>query len=252
MQIYYIIIFFIFGIVFGSFFNVVGYRVPKDMSIAYPSSHCPNCKHKLNALDLIPIFSYIFSGGKCRYCKKKIPIFYLVIELLTGLLFVLTYLVFGLSINTIIILLFVSMSIILILSDILYMIIPDSILIVFGVLILIIKIIMGTNISFMILDILIPFMFMYLLKLFGDKLFKKESLGGGDIKLMLVIGLVIGWELSIFSVVLSSFIALPISIYNLIKKKDHILPYGPYLLLSALICIFLKLDINYIINLLIQ
>lgn len=252
MRIYYIIMFFIFGIVFGSFFNVVGYRLPKDMSIVYPSSHCPKCNHKLNIIDLIPIFSYIFSGGKCRYCKKKIPIFYLIIELLTGLLFVLTYLIFGLSINTIVILLFVSMSIILILSDILYMIIPDSILIFFGVLILITKIVLGANILFILLDILIPFIFMYLLKLFGDMLFKRESLGGGDIKLMLVIGLTIGWELSIFSVVLSSFIALPISIYNLIKKKNHELPFGPYILISALICIFLKLDINYIINLLMQ
>ena len=85
------IIIFIIGTIFGSFYNVVGYRITKGESIVSPPSHCPNCNHKLGFLDLIPIFSYIFSKGKCRYCKEKIKPFYLVFELITGLLFLLAY-----------------------------------------------------------------------------------------------------------------------------------------------------------------
>lgn len=250
-DIYYIIIFFLFGIVFGSFFNVVGYRLPKNMSLVKPSSHCPNCDKKLKPIDLIPIFSYIFCLGKCRYCKKKISIFYPIVEFITGILFVLTYIQFGLTIDTLIALIFVSTMIIIILSDILYMIIPDSVLIVSTLLIIITKIISNGFIYLKVIipDMLIPFIFLYLLKLFGDFLFKRESLGGGDIKLMLLFGLVIGWELSMFSVVLASFIALIPSLINLYRKKDHELPFVPYLGISALICLFLKIDINMILNL---
>ena len=76
METYYLFVFFIFGLVFGSFFNVVGYRLPLKMSLIKPASHCPQCDHKLTALELIPVFSYLFQGGKCKNCGKKIPIFY--------------------------------------------------------------------------------------------------------------------------------------------------------------------------------
>ena len=72
----YSIMLFILGICFGSFFNVVGYRLPNNMSLAFPPSHCTNCNHKLGALELVPIFSYIFQGGKCKHCKEKISVFY--------------------------------------------------------------------------------------------------------------------------------------------------------------------------------
>ena len=86
--IFYILIFFI-GIYFGSFFTLAVYRIPKGENITYKHSYCPNCNHKLGLLDLVPIFSYIFLGGKCRYCKEKIRVRYLLLELLTGIVFVL-------------------------------------------------------------------------------------------------------------------------------------------------------------------
>ena len=97
---------------------------------------------------------------------------------------------------------------------------------------------------------LIPFLSMLLLKVIGDAVFKKESLGGGDIKLMLIFGLVLGYQLSLFSVVLAAFIALPISVINLKKQGEHILPFGPYLGISALIFIILKIDALKIISML--
>ena len=75
METYYLFVFFIFGLVFGSFFNVVGYRLPLKMSLIKPASHCPQCDHKLTALELIPVFSYLFQGGKCKNCGKKYQYF---------------------------------------------------------------------------------------------------------------------------------------------------------------------------------
>ena len=75
-----IVLFFIFGTIFGSFYNVVGYRIPKGESLLYPSSHCTKCNHKLSPLELIPIFSFLIQGGKCRKCKDKISWFYPIFE----------------------------------------------------------------------------------------------------------------------------------------------------------------------------
>ena len=92
MEYYYLIVFFIYGIVFGSFLQVVGERLPKKESLIKPKySYCPNCKHRLNWYELIPIFSYIFQKGKCIHCKENIPIMYPFIELFTGLLFSVSY-----------------------------------------------------------------------------------------------------------------------------------------------------------------
>ena len=90
-----LLLFFIIGTIFGSFYNVVGYRVPKGESLLYPSSHCTKCGHKLTPLELIPILSFLLLGGKCKECKNKISWFYPVFEFLSGILFMLSYIVFG-------------------------------------------------------------------------------------------------------------------------------------------------------------
>lgn len=252
MEIYYMITFFIFGLVFGSFFNVVGYRLPNGMSLISPSSHCPKCNHKLKPLELIPVLSYLIQGGKCKNCKKKIPIFYPIFELLTGILFLITYRVFGISIDTFIALIFISLILIVIISDILYMIIPDELLLFCGIILLILEIIKNGFSIQILLNMIIPFIVMYLIRLMGNIIFKKESLGFGDIKLMILFGLVLGWEISLCTIAIASFIALPISLVTLKNNKSHEIPFGPYLGISAILCLLLKIDINYIIDLLIK
>lgn len=244
MELIMIVIMFVFGIIFGSFFNVVGYRLPIGESLLYPSSHCPKCNHKLSYFELFPIFSYIFQLGKCKKCKNKISLIYPVVEFITGILFVFSYLIFGYNIEMIISLIFVSAMIIIIISDIRYMIISDEVLIISGVLIFIFKIYHGgiNIIPDILIDMVIPFVFMLLIKLFGDFVFKKESMGGGDIKLMILFGLVLGFELSIVSIFISTILALPISLIALIKKNEHMLPFGPYLAVAALIIHFFKID----------
>lgn len=248
METYYLVVFFIFGLVLGSFYNVVGYRLPNKMSLITPSSHCTSCNHKLSPIELIPVLSWVFLGGKCKNCKSKISIFYPIFELSTGIVFALIYKVFGISIDAFIAIVFASMILILMISDILYMVIPDELLIFCGIILFILKLLSKINIITLIIDMIIPFIVMYVIKIIGDAIFKKESLGFGDIKLMLIFGLVLGYEVAIFTIVLSSFIALPISLITIKSNKTHEIPLGPYLGVAALICLFLRLDINTILN----
>lgn len=252
MFVYLSIVFFIIGTIFGSFYNVVGYRVPKGESLLYPSSHCTKCNHKLKPIELIPILSFLLLGGKCSKCKQKISWFYPIFEFLSGILFMLSFMMFGLTFNCLLSILFVSMLLIIIVSDYQTMIIPDEVLIVFSVLILTVKYIIGSFnlVGISLLNGLGSFVFMFLLKLLGDFIFKKESMGGGDIKLLGVYGIVLGFPLSIVSVFLAAIIGLPISLIFLKVKKSHEIPFGPFLAVSALILWFSRLDFNILINIL--
>ena len=125
MTIYYAVVTFIFGAVLGSFYNVVGYRIPKGESLISPSSHCTKCNHKLGASELVTIFSWIFIQGKCKNCGQKISAFYPIFEFSSGLLFMISYLIFGFSIEFFISITFISMLLIIIISDYQTYIIPD-------------------------------------------------------------------------------------------------------------------------------
>lgn len=238
----YTFMFFILGTIMGSFYNVVGYRLPNGKSLIKPPSHCPNCNNRLGPMELIPVVSYIIQGGKCKHCKKKIAIFYPIFEFLTGVLFALSYLRFGLTSELIVALTFASALLIVMISDIKYMIIPDELLLFTGVMLIIERLTMGYEVGLLLMDAIIPFILMILLKLLGDLLFKKESLGGGDIKLMVIFGLAIGWQNVILTIVLASFIALPISLLILFIKKTNVIPFGPFLSIAALIIYYLSID----------
>lgn len=256
LELIYGIMIFMMGLVFGSFYNVVGYRLPNNMSIAFPSSHCPNCNHKLKFYELIPVLSYIFLGAKCKECKERISIFYPFFELLTGILFLLSYLVFGLNVKFLISITFISVLIIISISDIKYYIIPDEVLIV-GTILIIIELIVNTLLNDLSIfnGVVMPilngagsFALLYLFKVFGDIVFKKESLGGGDIKLLFLIGLVLGFDMSVVTIFIASFIALPLSIISLIKDNNNILPFGPYLSVAATIILLTNLNMNMILE----
>lgn len=252
MEISIILGLFMLGTILGSFYNVVAYRLPKGESIIYPSSHCPNCNHKLRPWELIPIFSFLLQKGKCSECKKKISWFYPISEIVCGLSFVLCYISFGLSLELIVALTFTSMLIIVVLSDYYYMIIEDSVLIVFGLLLLL-EIFLINGLDVFLLSIkngLISFGIMFLLKIFGDLLFGKESMGGGDIKLMLIIGIMIGWDMSIITIFLSAILAFPVSLIILNSKKNHEIPYGPFLSLAALIIYLTHFNLEKLFELL--
>lgn len=231
-----IIWFFILGSVFGSFFGVVGSRLPKKESIISPESHCTYCKHVLKWYELIPIFSYIIQKGKCRNCKKKLSIFYPLIELACGLLFSLSFFCFGLSKELLIALIIVSFFIIVIVSDVTYLIIPDEVTLFFSILVIVIKLTLFgiKEFLFSILSGILLFCLMYCIMMLGNKIFKKETLGGADVKLMFFVGLILTPSLGIFNIFLSSCLALPISLILLIKNKNNVIPFGPFILLGLL------------------
>lgn len=245
---------FIVGASLGSFFTVIGSRLPKDESIIKPRSHCDECNHTLKWYELIPILSYIFSGGRCRTCNAKISRMYPLIEILSGALFVLSYFAFGFSYNTLIMFILSSLLIIIFVSDFKYYIILDSPIIISSILILIIKYFdVGLKTTgIYLLSGLGMFVTMYLIKLLGDKMFKRESLGGGDIKLSFVIGLTLGFRLALFSLVLASFLALPYACIQIIRKQEgKEMPFGPFLV-SSLTIIFIFIEyFNSLLNILV-
>ncbi len=246
MQIIYIISFFIFGTIMGSFYNVVGLRLSTGESIVYPPSHCTKCKRELGFFELIPIVSYIFLKGKCKGCNEKISIFYPLIELLTGILFAISYFIFGFTYELGLALSLSSLLSIVMVSDLNYYIIPDQVNIFFAIVIFIINILNYGIVEALKYGLygLIMFGFMYLVMLIGNMLFKQESLGGGDIKLLFVLGMCVPLLMSFFGLLFATILALPAALYLLIKSKDKALPFGPFLIASFLILIILKISTN--------
>lgn len=247
---YYTIAFFLFGLVFGSFYNVVGLRLCKNESLIFPGSHCPNCNHKLGASELIPVLSYILLKGKCKKCKKKISPIYPVVELSTGILFAVSFYKYGFSLELIMAILLSSLFMIIVVSDLNYYIIPDSIVICFGVLIFIYNIISKGIVSACTYAVygLMMFVLMYLLMLLGNALFKEESLGGGDIKLMGILGMINKPLVSVLSLSAAAFVALPCSLYLYLSKNDKVIPFGPFLVFGALLILFLGIDTHDIMT----
>lgn len=233
---------FLIGSLFGSFFLVWGTRVPKGENAVSSRSKCDYCGHILNWYELIPILSYVIQFGKCRNCGKKINPIHLIIEIVTGLLFLIGYLYFGLCFKYYIYLVSISVALLIFITDFKYMIILDSPLVIGSILILIIRYfelgINGVLISLMYGVVL--FITMYIIRIIGNFLFKKESLGGGDIKLSFFIGLVlgysgIGYRMGLISFIFSAFLALPYALTSLYLNKKNELPYGPFLISSMII-----------------
>lgn len=250
MNLFYLIIFFLLGLFMGSFFTVVGSRLPKNENFIVSHSHCDACGHFLSFFDMIPIISYLLLKGRCRYCKSKIDSLSTWMEFFTGVLFALSYFVFGLSYELFIALGIVSMLVILSVSDISYMIIPDEVLVFFAVYFLLIVILQLGVLKAVeaVISGAILFSIMYLIMLVGNFVFKKETLGGGDIKMMFVFGIILSPLVGIFVIFLGSLLALPISLLLLLKKNQHLIPFGPFLLISFAILYFMRIDTHTILS----
>ncbi len=230
------------GCMLGSFYHVVGYRMPIGENFVSDRSRCPGCNHELNFYELMPVFSYLLQGGKCRSCQMKIKRIYLLSEIFAGLLFVFPVWFYGFEgFDTGAIYIawaFLSMLIIITVSDIYYQLILNQVLLFFGTVLIILYIIypqydliselIGAGVGFSIL---------YGVGLLGQFLFKKEALGGGDIKLYAVIGFVLGISSTLLSLFLAAVIAL---VYVLLVMKDKTKPlgFGPFIAISSYICLF--------------
>lgn len=237
MNVLLIILFFLLGLIFGSFFNVVGLRLPKKIPFANDRSICPNCKHRLTWYENIPLISFVVQRAKCRHCKENISYIYPVIELFTGILFALCYSIIGFNLELITAFLFVSMLMIILVSDIKYMLIPNKVLLFFLPLFIIIRIIkpldpwwssvLGAVLGVVLLAIII--------------LVSRGGMGAGDMKLFGVLGIVLGVKkmlLAFFlSCLLGSLVGMLLLVFKIIGRKQPV-PFGPYIVVAALISYF--------------
>ncbi|MEW6095231.1 MAG: prepilin peptidase [bacterium] len=248
------IVIFIVGAILGSFFNVCIYRLPINESIIIPLSHCPKCKTRIKVWENIPIVSYIILRGKCRYCSVKIPLSYLIVEILTPTLFLLLWHTFGISIDFAIYLLFISILIIITFIDLEHQLILNILtypMIVIGLLISFFK---ETFINALISGV-VGGGIIFLIVVISPLIFKKEGMGAGDFKLAAVIGIFLAnWKYTLISLFLASFLGSLVGIVLILlgkKKFGEYIPFGPYLACGAVIATFWSKNIiNWYFNLL--
>lgn len=246
----YIVLFFILGCLMGSFYGVLGMRIPNGEKFIWDHSRCDSCYHDLKFYEMIPVISYFMQKGRCRYCDQEISPLFPLIELATGLLYAISFYSFGMSLNFLLALFIISLFIIVLVSDLTYLVIPDSVLFFFALCFLIIQYFrVGLESTFYhVLTGSFLFLLMYLIMCLGNKLFKKESLGGGDIKMLFLFGLILDPLLGTLSIFLGSFIALPISLVIYYFSKENVIPFGPFLLLSFLLIYFSKITPEMILT----
>ena len=223
---------FLFGIVIGSFLNVCIYRIPKKENIVKIRSHCMECNYQLRWYDLVPLFSYIFIGGRCRKCKTKLSLQYPLIEGLNGLLYVLVVAICGLTIESLLYCFMFSALLTLSVIDFRTFEIPLEINLFILTLGLIRVALDYKNFPNYLIGFLSVSGFLYILFLIT----KGRGIGGGDIKLMAVSGLLLGWKLNIIAFALGCIIGSIIHIIRMkVTKTDHVLALGPYLSIGIMI-----------------
>ena len=228
----------LFGLAIGSFLNVLIYRLPRKIPFILNRSICPNCQEPLKWYHNIPVFAYIFLKGKCGLCKSSISWRYPLVELLNALFYLYFYWQFGLGYKFIIFAFLASSLLAIFFIDIDFQIIPDAITLP--------GMVFGLALSWMpggigIIDSLIGLLVgggsLYLMAILGDLIFKKESMGGGDIKMTAMLGTFLGWQQMLFIFICSSVIGLIVSLVIMAFSKKirqtRMVPFGPFLAVAA-------------------
>jgi leader peptidase (prepilin peptidase)/N-methyltransferase len=228
----------ILGLLIGSFLNVVALRVPNKESLVYPPSHCVHCKHRLSALDLIPVFSYLFLSGSCRYCKARISLLYPIGELLTCLWFAIMAAWFGPTPDLLVGLFFVTIMVAVTLTDLKYMLIPDRIVffaIAGGIIVRLI--VHPLPIWQYAAGFFIGGGLLYVIAWASEHFLKKEGMGGGDIKLFAFVGLMLGPGYVMLVLFVASLLGTLIGVLLLIGRRmgrERQLPFAPFIAASTL------------------
>ncbi len=249
------------GLVFGSFLNVCIYRIPEKISLLWPASTCINCSKRIVWYDNIPVLSYLFLRGKCRHCQHKISALYPIIEIITGVVFLLLFhsvlmVSGGLICAYIFYLIFSCLLIVGSFVDLKLYIIPNEITYTGLVLAPIASVVCPglhnlnsvpgdanqwmDSLQGSMKGIIVGGGMIYLCGVIGKLILRKDAMGFGDVKLMGVIGGFLGWKLAVGTFFLAPFFGLLFGIPRLISKKGKMIPYGPFLSLAAFICLLFK------------
>ncbi len=235
------------GLIIGSFLNVCICRMPLEQSVVSPRSHCPQCKKTIYWYDNVPVLSYLLLGGKCRFCKKPISPIYMIVEILTATLLAFAFAQWGVGLR------FLSYSILLCclivatFVDFKFQIIPDEVS--YGgmaaglILSAVYPQLHGKAIWYMGLlssglGLLIGGASIYIIGIVGKIIFKKDAMGGGDVKFLAMIGAFLGWQYAILIFFIAPFFGAAVGITMKLKYKVEVIPYGPYLSLATVIVMF--------------
>ena len=249
-------IIFIFGLLIGSFLNVCIYRIPLEQSIVSPPSHCPNCETRLKPFDLIPLFSYLIFRGKCHYCSLKISPRYFLVELLTGMLSVVLFFKYGLTVDFVAFLFLTYILIAVFFIDLDHQIIPNELVIaglVGGASLFVYNLFVRFQIYAdhlwwnPLLGMVLGSGLLFSVSLIGLALYKgEEVMGMGDVKLFAPIGLFLGWRMTLLalfiSVVLGGMSSLLLMLLGKANRKSMI-PFGPFIVTAVFITIMWGWDI---------
>ncbi len=233
----------VLGLCIGSFLNVVIYRLPNNMSLSYPSSHCTKCNYSLKWYDNIPVFSYLFLGGRCRKCKTVISPRYVLVEIFNALTFALCVMLFWKQsvVYAIVAMLLTSVLICVFFIDLEHTYIPDRFQLIILALGIVAIFFDGYTVWY---DHLIGmlagggvFLAIYFLAI---AVYKREGLGFGDVKLAFVLGLFLGWQRFILAMLIASllacFILVPIKHFKKTEDKAEF-PFAPFITFGALVAL---------------
>jgi leader peptidase (prepilin peptidase)/N-methyltransferase len=244
-----------FGLIIGSFLNVCIYRMPRNQSLILPSSRCPSCDNPIRAWDNIPVLSYLILGGRCRFCGQKISPRYPLVEALNGLMYAAVIERYGLGWDSLLYCFLISALIVITFIDLDFQIIPDRITLA------------GIPIGLLAGSFLLPdpflraahlgykssligaaagFSFYYLIAHLSIVILKKEGMGGGDIKMMAMVGAFLGWKTVLLATFLGSLFGSVAGILIMIIRGKGVglqIPFGPYLAVGTVISIFFGQEI---------
>ena len=235
------------GAIVGSFLNVCIFRLPKEESIVWPGSHCPYCKNPIRFYDNIPLISYLLLKGRCRHCHRSISFQYPLIEGITALSSLALFMRLGPSLSYLFYFLFVTALIVITVIDLYHQIIPDVISLP-GIGVGLLASLMIPQITFLnsLVGVLLGGGSLFLVATLYQWMFKREGMGGGDVKLLALIGAFLGWKAVILTILLGSLIGSVIGIIIMVLKgKDfkYAIPFGPFLSLGAVIALFYENEI---------
>lgn len=246
---------FIFGSLTGSFLNVCIYRLPRGLSVVRPSSGCPSCSIPIKFYDNIPILSYLFLAGKCRFCKNRISIRYPVVEALNAVLYLAAIWRFGVGWHLPFIFIFCSAMVVITFIDVDFQIIPDVITLpgiliglIAGSLILPDPFARRTMLGFIesAIGLVAGGGMFYIIAVLSHKILKQEAMGGGDIKMMAMVGAFMGWKAILLTTFSGSLLGSIIGVFLMAfkgKGRRTMIPFGPFLATGAIITLFLGQEI---------
>jgi leader peptidase (prepilin peptidase)/N-methyltransferase len=233
---------FVMGLCIGSFLNVCIYRLPNSQSLVRPRSTCPHCNTVIRFYDNIPVLSYLWLKGRCRHCGAAIALRYPIVELLGGLFALGTYLKFGLTIETPIYYIFIAALLVVTFIDLDHRIIPDVITLS-GIPLFFIASFLLPRITWTqsLLGILVGGGSLFLVAWTYHLITKKDGMGGGDIKLLAMIGAVVGWQGVLFTIFASSLLGTLAGLAVMVQSRQGMklaVPFGPFLAIGSIIYLF--------------